>query len=94
MKQHLRLKAFYGTRNNDMRRDLEAIAVDVLAAIVQRRLGLEEPLPEFNRFSACDAREVAIFKRLENASDLLGNSNQSILFNFYSRHLECLFVLV
>ena len=45
MKQHLRIKAFYGTSENAVKTQIwTAIAIYVLVAIVKKRLGLERSL--------------------------------------------------
>jgi len=47
IKQHLRIKAFYGTSENAVKTQIwTAIAVYVLVAIVKKRLGLEKSLYE------------------------------------------------
>ena len=47
IKQHLRIKAFYGTSENAVKTQIWiAVSVYVLVAIVRKRLGLgSEPLP-------------------------------------------------
>ena len=63
IKQHLRIKAFYGTSENAVKTQIwVAVSVYVLVAIVRKRLALEaEPLPNSTDFE-CDAfRENAHF---------------------------------
>jgi IS4 transposase len=46
IKQHLRIKAFYGTSENAVKIQIWiAVSVYVLVAIIRKRLGLEQPLP-------------------------------------------------
>lgn len=51
-KQHLRIKAFFGTSENALKRQIWiAIAVYVLVAIVKKRLGCERSLYTIMQFS-------------------------------------------
>jgi len=54
IKQHLRIKAFFGTSENAVKTQIWiAVSVYVLVAIVRKRLGLERRLfTKFYRFSA------------------------------------------
>ena len=53
IKQHLRIKAFYGTSENAVKTQIWiAVSVYVLVAIVRKRLGLEAAFTKFYRFSA------------------------------------------
>jgi Transposase DDE domain len=53
IKQHLRIKAFYGTSENAVKTQIwVAVSVYVLVAIVRKQLGLESSLYRFYRFSA------------------------------------------
>ena len=52
IKQHLRIKSFYGTSENVIKTQIWiAVSVYVLVAIVRKRLELEMSLTEFYRFS-------------------------------------------
>jgi hypothetical protein len=86
IKQHLRIKAFFGTSENAVKTQIWiAVSVYVLVAIVRKRLGLEaslyqilqilsltlfEKLPVLQAFQAGDYRE-----------ELLDSVNQLILFD-------------
>jgi IS4 transposase len=53
IKQHLRIKAFYGTSENAVKTQIWiAVSVYVLVAIVRKRLELSARLTRFYRFSA------------------------------------------
>ena len=87
IKQHLRIKAFYGTSENAVKTQIWiAVSVYVLVAIVRKRLGLEvtlyqilqvlsitlfEKTPILQALQACDSQD-----------DLPDLSNQLILFDF------------
>ncbi len=87
IKQHLRIKAFYGTSENAVKTQIWiAVSVYVLVAIVRKRLCLEaslyqilqvlsitlfEKTPILRALQACDSRD-----------DLLDPGNQMILFDF------------
>lgn len=86
IKQHLRIKAFYGTSQNAVRTQIWiAIAVYVLVAIVKKRLNLERSL-----HSILQILSVSLFEKMsihqalsqpvcENMND--PSHNQLILFN-------------
>ena len=87
IKQHLRIKAFYGTSENAVKTQIwTAASVYVLVAIVRKRLGLEA-----SRYQILQILSVTLFEktpilRALQASDFendLGDSgNQLILFDF------------
>ena len=53
IKQHLRIKSFYGTSENAVKTQIWiAVSIYVLIAIVRKRLGLEAVFTRFYRFSA------------------------------------------
>ena len=86
IKQHLRIKAFYGTSNNAVKTQIWiAISVYVLVAIVRKRLGLEMSLYQILQiFSITLLEKMPISRALEafdSHSELLDNSNQLILFD-------------
>jgi len=86
IKQHLRIKAFYGTSENAVKTQIWiAVSVYVMVAIIRKRLGLEaslhqilqilsltlfEKTPILRALQACDPRD-----------DLHEDSNQLILFD-------------
>lgn len=87
IKQHLRIKAFYGTSDNAVKTQIWiAVSIYVLVAIVRKRLGLEMSLYQILQiFSITLLEKLPIFSVLEafdSRSDLLDNSKQLILFNF------------
>ena len=87
IKQHLRIKAFYGASENAVKTQIWiAVSVYVMVAIIRKRLGLEaslyqilqilsvtlfEKTPILRALQACDPRD-----------DLHEDSNQLILFDF------------
>jgi len=87
IKQHLRIKAFFGTSENAVKTQIWiAISVYVLIAIVRKRLGLEASLYQILQILSITLFEkVAILQALE-ASDsqdsLPDDSKQLILFDF------------
>ena len=87
IKQHLRIKAFYGTSENAVKTQIWiAVSVYVLVAIVRKRLGLEASLYQILQILSLTLFEkVPILQALE-ASDsqenLVTDPNQLILFDF------------
>jgi hypothetical protein len=87
IKQHLRIKAFYGTSENAVKTQIWiAVSVYVLVAIVRKRLGLEGSLYQILQILSLTLFEkVPILQALE-ASDsqenLVTDPNQFILFDF------------
>jgi hypothetical protein len=87
IKQHLRIKAFYGTSENAVKTQIWiAVSVYVLVAIVRRRLGLEASLYQILQvLSVTLFEKTPILRALqepcsqENLGDL---GNQLILFDF------------
>src|SRR3990172_2033395 len=87
IKQHLRIKAFYGTSENAVRTQIWiAVSIYVLVAIVRKRLGLEASLYQILQILSVTLFEkVPILQALEasdSQDDLVGNPNQLILFEF------------
>lgn len=86
IKQHLRIKAFYGTSQNAVKTQIWiAVSVYVLVAILRKRLGLEMSLYQILQILSLTLFEkVPILQALE-ASDsrenLVVDPNQLILFN-------------
>jgi hypothetical protein len=86
IKQHLRIKAFYGTSDNAVKTQIWiAVSVYVLVAIVRKRLGLEMSLYQILQiFSITLLEKMPISCALaafDSPSELLDNSNQLILFD-------------
>jgi hypothetical protein len=87
IKQHLRIKAFYGTSENAVKTQIWiAVSVYVLVAIVRKRLGLEASL-----YQILQVLSVTLFEKTpilqalqapESEDDLLDVGNQLILFDF------------
>jgi len=87
IKQHLRIKSFFGTRENSVKTQIWiAFSVYVLVAIVRKRLGLQASLYQILQILSVTLFEkVPILRALEASdfhSDLLEDRNQLILFNF------------
>ena len=86
IKQHLRIKAFYGTSENAVKTQIWiAVSVYVLVAIVRKRLGLETSLYQILQILSLTLFEKTPILRALQASDYendLGDSgNQLILFD-------------
>jgi hypothetical protein len=87
IKQHLRIKAFYGTSENAVKTQIWiAISVYVLVAIVRKRLGIERDL-----YTLLQILSVTLFEKSELLSTLSSpgrtveedpSRNQLQLFNF------------
>jgi hypothetical protein len=87
IKQHLRIKAFFGTSENAVKTQIWiAVSVYVLVAIVRKRLGLEASLYQILQILSVTLFEKTPILRALQASDFendLGDSgNQLILFDF------------
>jgi len=85
IKQHLRIKAFYGTSENAVKTQIWiAVSIYVLVATVRKRLGLEASLYQILQILSVTLFEkTPILRALQNnnsQSDLLDYSNQLILF--------------
>ena len=86
IKQHLRIKAFYGTSDNAVKTQIWiAVSIYVLVAIIRKQLGLEMSLYQILQiFSITLLEKVPISCVLEefsSRSDLVDNPNQLILFD-------------
>ena len=86
IKQHLRIKAFFGTSENAVKTQIWiAVSVYVLVAIVRKRLGLEESLYQILQILSVTLFEKTPILRALQASDFendLGDSgNQLNLFD-------------
>jgi len=86
IKQHLRIKAFYGTSENAVKTQIWiAVSVYVLVAIVRKRLGLEASLYQILQILSVTLFEKTPILRALQASDFANDSvdsgNQLILFD-------------
>jgi hypothetical protein len=86
IKQHLRIKAFYGTSENAVKTQIWiAVSVYVLVAIVRKRLRLETSLYQILQILSVTLFEkTPILQALQahdSQSDLLDHANQFILFD-------------
>jgi hypothetical protein len=87
IKQHLRIKAFYGTSENAVKTQIWiAVSIYVLVAIVRKQLGLEASLYQILQILSVTLFEkTPILQALQapnSDSDLFDISNQLILFDF------------
>jgi len=87
IKQHLRIKAFYGTSENAVKTQIWiAVSVYVLVAIVRKRLGLEASLYQILQILSLTLFEKVPISQALEASDspesLVIDPNQLILFDF------------
>jgi len=86
IKQHLRIKAFYGTSENAVKTQIWiAVSIYVLVAIVRKRLGLEASL-----YQILQILSVTLFEKTpisqalqapDSDTDLVDSGNQLILFD-------------
>ena len=86
IKQHLRIKTFYGTSENAVKTQIWiAVSVCVLVAIVRKRLGLEISLYQILQILSVTLFEkTPILQALQahdSQSDLLDHANQFTLFD-------------
>jgi hypothetical protein len=86
IKQHLRIKAFYGTSDNAVKTQIWiAVSVYVLVAIVRKRLGLEMSLYQILQIFSITLLEKmpisCVLEAFDSRSELLDNSKQLILFD-------------
>jgi len=87
IKQHLRIKAFFGTSENAVKTQIWiAVSVYVLVAIVRKRLGLDASLYQILQILSLTLFEKTPILQVLQASDSQGESldpgNQLILFDF------------
>jgi hypothetical protein len=85
IKQHLRIKAFYGTSENAVKTQIWiAVSVYVLVAIVRKRLGLKVSLYQILQILSVTLFEkTPILQALQpsdSRDDLLDSANQLNLF--------------
>jgi hypothetical protein len=86
IKQHLRIKAFYGTSENAVKTQIWiAVSVYVLVAIMRKRLGIEASLYQLLQiFSVTLFEKTPILRVLQSIGsqdDLVDSCNQLNLFN-------------
>jgi len=83
IKQHLRIKAFYGTSENAVKTQIRiAVSVYVLGTIVRKRLGLERSLYQILQILSVTLFEKTPILRILQASDFendLGDSNNQLI---------------
>jgi Domain of unknown function (DUF4372)/Transposase DDE domain len=87
IKQHLRIKAFYGTTENAVKIQIwTAVSVYVLVAIVRKRLGLEATLYQILQVLSITLFEktpiLRALQACDSQNDSLDLGNQLILFDF------------
>jgi Transposase DDE domain. len=87
IKQHLRIKAFYGTSENAVKTQIWiAVSVYVLVAIVRKRLVLEASLYQILQILSVTLFEktpiLQALQASDSENDLLDTGNQLILFDF------------
>ena len=87
IKQHLRIKAFFGTSENAVKTQIWiAVSIYVLVAILRKRLGLEASLYQILQILSLTLFEkVPILQALEAPDfqdNLVADRNQLILFDF------------
>jgi len=86
IKQHLRIKAFYGTSPNAVKTQIWiAISVYVLVAILKKRLGLEQSLYTILQILSVTLLEkipiLQAFHEADYKNEQVGSGNQLLLFN-------------
>jgi hypothetical protein len=86
VKQHLRIKAFFGTSENAVKTQIWiAVSVYVLVAIVRKRLGLEASLYQILQILSVTLFEktpiLQVLQASDSQNDLLVSGNQLILFD-------------
>jgi Domain of unknown function (DUF4372)/Transposase DDE domain len=87
IKQHLRIKAFYGTSENAVKTQIWiAVSIYVLVAIVRKRLGLEASLYQILQILSVTLFEktpiLRALQACDSDSNLVDIGNQLILFTF------------
>ena len=87
IKQHLRIKAFYGTSENAVKTQIWiAVSAYVLVAIVRKRLALGASLYQILQILSVTLFEktplLQVLQASDSENDLLDTGNQLILFDF------------
>jgi hypothetical protein len=85
IKQHLRIKAFFGTSENAVKTQVWiAVSVYVLVAILKKRLGLDHSLYTILQFLSVSLFEktpiLQAFSNIEDQPEIGHNANQLLLF--------------
>jgi len=85
-KQHLRIKAFYGTSDNAVKTQIWiAISIYVLVAIVKKRLNLDHSLYSVLQILSVTILEktpiLQVLSHFDESQHMLDNDKQLILFN-------------
>ena len=91
IKQHLRIKAFFGTTENAVKTQVWiAVSVYVLIAIIKKRLNIKASLYSILQILSLTIFETTPIKQLLTGCDenMINseNANQLNLFDFYSGH--------
>jgi IS4 transposase len=86
VKQHLRIKAFYGTSENAVKTQIWiAISVYVLVAIVKKRLNLQNSLYSILQILSVTILEktpiLQVLSQIDESENMLDDAKQLILFN-------------
>ena len=86
IKQHLRIKSFFGTSENAVKTQIWiAVSVYVLVAIIRKRLGVEATLYQILQILSVTSFEktplLQAIQAIEPQLDLVDISNQLILFD-------------
>ncbi len=87
IKQHLRIKKFFGTSENAVKTQIWiAISIYVLVTIVRKRLGLEASLYQILQILSITLFEktpiLQAFQAFDSRDDLVNCGNQLNLFDF------------
>jgi len=87
IKQHLRIKAFFGTSQNAVKTQIWiAVSVYVLVAIIRKRLGLEATLYQILQILSVTLFEktpiLQALQASDSDNDLIDSGKQLILFDF------------
>ncbi len=87
IKQHLRIKAFYGTSENAVKTQIWiAVSVYVLVAIVRKRLSLEASIYQILQILGVNLFEktplLQVLQATSSQNELLDDAKQLILFDF------------
>jgi Domain of unknown function (DUF4372)/Transposase DDE domain len=87
IKQHLRIKAFYGTSENAVKTQIWiAVSVYVLVAVVRKRLELEASLYQILQILSVSLFEktpiLCALQAIDEDTNFTQNANQLILFDF------------
>ena len=86
IKQHLRIKSFYGTNENAVKTQIWiAVSVYVLVAIVRKRLGLDKSLYQILQILSVTLFEkepiLQVLDASDSESESFGDANQLVLFD-------------